>query len=48
MIELVDFNELMLNTKSEGKKAKTTRRGRGKTKKAEGAQTENTTDEKSE
>lgn len=43
MIELVDFNELMLNIKSEGKKAKTTRRGRGKTKKAEGT-AENTTE----
>ncbi len=36
LIELVDFNELLLNAKSEGKKAKTTRRGRSKTKKAEG------------
>ena len=36
LIELVDYNELMLNMKSEGKKAKTTRRGRSKTKKAEG------------
>lgn len=36
LIELVDYNELLLNSKSEGKKAKTTRRGRGKTKKAEG------------
>ena len=35
MIELVDYNELLLNMKSEGKKAKTTRRGRGKTKKAD-------------
>jgi large subunit ribosomal protein L17 len=35
MIELVDYNELLLNLKSEGKKAKTTRRGRGKTKKAD-------------
>jgi large subunit ribosomal protein L17 len=44
LIELVDNNELMLNSKSEGKKAKTTRRGRGKaTKKAEGT-TENTTE----
>jgi large subunit ribosomal protein L17 len=38
LIELVDFNELMLNLKGEGKTAaKTTRRGRGKSKKAEGA-----------
>lgn len=36
MIELVDFNELMLGKSKEGKKAKTTRRGRTK-KKAEGA-----------
>ncbi|MCA6362758.1 MAG: 50S ribosomal protein L17 [Bacteroidetes bacterium] len=36
LIELVDYNELLLNSKSDGKKAKTTRRGRGKTKKAEG------------
>jgi large subunit ribosomal protein L17 len=36
LIELVDYNELMLNSKSEGKKAKTTRRGRSKSKKAEG------------
>lgn len=43
MIELVDFNELMLSSKAEGKKAKTTRRGRGKTKKAEGT-TETTTE----
>jgi large subunit ribosomal protein L17 len=44
LIELVDYNELMLNSKSEGKKAKTTRRGRGKaTKKAEGT-TESTTE----
>lgn len=49
LIELVDFNELLLNTKGEGKKpAKTTRRGRSKTKKAEGDATENTTDEKGE
>lgn len=45
LIELVDFNELMLNAKGEGKKAKTTRRGRGKTKKAEeGTATDNTTE----
>lgn len=43
MIELVDFNELMLTSKTE-KKAKTTRRGRGKAKKAEEA-TENTAEE---
>jgi len=36
MIELVDFNETMLSQKSEGKKAaKTTRRGRAKTKKSD-------------
>ena len=44
MIELVDFNELMLSSKTE-KKAKTTRRGRGKAKKAEGETTENTPEE---
>jgi large subunit ribosomal protein L17 len=50
MIELVDFNELMLNTKGgEAKKAKTTRRGRAKTKKAEGTDTaETATEEKGE
>lgn len=49
MIELVDFNELLLNTKGETKKAKTTRRGRAKTKKAEGTDTtETTTEEKGE
>jgi len=37
MIELVDFNELLLGGKKEGKKAKTTRRGRSK-KKADGAE----------
>ncbi len=38
MIELVDFNELLLTEKSKGeKKAKTTRRGRGGKKKAEDA-----------
>lgn len=46
LIELVDYNELMLNLKSEGKKAKTTRRGRSKTKKAEG--TTDSTESKSE
>ncbi len=46
MIELVDYNELLLNVKSEGKKAKTTRRGRGKTKKSEN--TETSTESKSE
>ncbi|MFM2018858.1 MAG: hypothetical protein RL007_2514 [Bacteroidota bacterium] len=46
LIELVDYNELMLNMKSEGKKAKTTRRGRSKTKKAEG--TTDSTESKSE
>lgn len=44
MIELVDFNELMLSSKTE-KKAKTTRRGRGKTKKAEETTAENTSEE---
>ena len=49
MIELVDYNELMLNSKGEGKKpAKTTRRGRGKTKKAEGTANETSTEEKGE
>lgn len=51
LIELVDFNELLLNTKGEGKKAaKTTRRGRGKTKKAaeNTENTETTTEDKSE
>lgn len=46
LIELVDYNELMLNMKSEGKKAKTTRRGRSKSKKAEG--TTDSTESKSE
>ncbi|HEU4718471.1 MAG TPA: 50S ribosomal protein L17 [Bacteroidia bacterium] len=46
LIELVDFNELMLNAKSEGKKAKTTRRGRGKSKaKATDTTAENTSNE---
>ncbi len=45
LIELVDYNEVMLANKGE-KKAKTTRRGRGKTKKAEeGTATETTTEE---
>lgn len=44
MIELVDFNEVMLTSKTE-KKAKTTRRGRGKTKKTEGTATETTSEE---
>ncbi|MDQ3110227.1 MAG: 50S ribosomal protein L17 [Bacteroidota bacterium] len=49
MIELVDYNELMLNIKGEAKKAKTTRRGRAKTKKAEGTDTTETqTEEKGE
>ncbi|CAN5420706.1 50S ribosomal protein L17 [soil metagenome] len=49
MIELVDYNELMLNMKGESKKAKTTRRGRGKTKKAEETDTTETiTEEKGE
>jgi large subunit ribosomal protein L17 len=50
LIELVDFNELLLNIKGEGKKAaKTTRRGRAKTKKAEeGTSTNESTDEKGE
>ena len=47
MIELVDFNELMLNVKGEGKKAKTTRRGRAKAKPAEGT-TETKAEEKGE
>jgi large subunit ribosomal protein L17 len=46
LIELVDYNELMLNMKSEGKKAKTTRRCRSKKKKAEG--TTDSTESKSE
>jgi large subunit ribosomal protein L17 len=51
LIELVDFNELLLNVKSEGKKPKTTRRGRAKTKSAKpeaSTETENTSDDKSE
>lgn len=44
LIELVDYNEVMLSAKGE-KKAKTTRRGRGKTKKAEGTATDATTEE---
>lgn len=48
LIELVDFNELLLNVKGEAKKAKTTRRGRGKAKKAEENATTETTDEKGE
>jgi large subunit ribosomal protein L17 len=49
MIELVDYNELLLNTKGETKKAKTTRRGRGKTKKAEETpNAETNTEEKGE
>lgn len=49
MIELVDFNELLLNVKSEGKKAKTTRRGRAKTKKADTTdKNETSTESKSE
>lgn len=43
MIELVDYNEVMLSAKGE-KKAKTTRRSRGKAKKAEGT-AENTSEE---
>ncbi|GAB4134222.1 MAG: 50S ribosomal protein L17 [Bacteroidia bacterium] len=45
LIELVDFNELMLGNKKEGKKAKTTRRGRSKSKKAEGTTTETASEE---
>lgn len=44
LIELVDYNEVMLANKGE-KKAKTTRRGRTKTKKAEGTATTDTTTE---
>lgn len=44
LIELVDYNEVMLANKGE-KKAKTTRRGRSKTKKAEGTATTDTTTE---
>jgi large subunit ribosomal protein L17 len=45
LIELVDYNEVMIANKGE-KKAKTTRRGRSKTKKAEGtASTDATTEE---
>lgn len=43
LIELVDYNEVMLSAKGE-KKAKTTRRSRGKAKKAEES-TENTSEE---
>ena len=39
MIELVDYNELLLNVKGEGKKAKSTRRGRAKTKSSEATPT---------
>ena len=46
MIELVDFNELLLGAK-EGKKAKTTRRGRTKAKKADAPAAENTAAEES-
>ena len=46
MIELVDFNELMLSSKTE-KKAKTTRRGRSKAKKAETPAAEENTSEES-
>lgn len=42
MIELVDYNDLMLSIKAEGKKAKTTRRGRGKSKKAAEGTTQTT------
>jgi large subunit ribosomal protein L17 len=44
LIELVDYNEVMLSAKGE-KKAKTTRRGRTKTKKAEGTATDTATEE---
>ena len=44
LIELVDYNEVMLANKGE-KKAKTTRRGRSKTKKAEGTAAADTTTE---
>lgn len=39
LIELVDYNELMLSAKGDAKKAKTTRRGRGKAKKDSTAET---------
>lgn len=42
LIELVDFNELLLNTKGEAKKAKTTRRGRGGKTAKPAAKAENT------
>ncbi|HTF05266.1 MAG TPA: 50S ribosomal protein L17 [Bacteroidia bacterium] len=50
LIELVDFNDLMLNAKADTKKAKTTRRGRGttKAKKAEETTETNTDETKSE
>ncbi len=48
LIELVDYNELMLNAKTEAKTPKTTRRGRGKTKKAEETTTTSTDETKSE
>lgn len=44
LIELVDFNDLLLNAKSEAKKPKTTRRSRSKTKKADDT-TSNTAEE---
>jgi len=44
LIELVDFNDLLLNAKSEARKPKTTRRGRAKTKKADDT-TSNTAEE---
>ncbi len=45
MMELVDFNELMLADKSPAKKAKTTRRGRKPKAKADGADEATTTTE---
>jgi large subunit ribosomal protein L17 len=48
LIELVDFNEVFSNSKEDGKKAKTTRRSRGKAKKAEGSANESSAEDKSE
>ena len=48
LIELVDFNETYTSAKGESKKAKTTRRGRSKAKKAEGGANESTAETQSE
>ncbi|MBI3509065.1 MAG: 50S ribosomal protein L17 [Bacteroidetes bacterium] len=49
LIELVDYNEILLNVKADGKKAKTTRRGRGKVKSKDAEDNnENNTETKSE